>query len=192
MLSRSQWPRGLRRRSAARSPAEIVGSNPTWGMDICEFWVLCVVKYSSLRRADLSSRGVPPTVLRRCVWSRNLVNVEAMAQWRMLPQTKKKNAVRSARQCTEQSNVESTTRYRLCTPSTIHICIHLYYCRSHPDINLGFYVVVLIPATERTQAVVQTFDKVANPSLVCDNVSKQPANIKYGLAFYSYLEQTTS
>ena len=32
-MSRSQWPRGLRRRSTARSPVEIVGSNPTGGMD---------------------------------------------------------------------------------------------------------------------------------------------------------------
>jgi len=35
----------------------------------------------SLRRADHSSRGVPPTVMRRCVWSRNLVKEEAMAHW---------------------------------------------------------------------------------------------------------------
>ena len=35
LLGRSQWPRGLRCRSAAASPAEIVGSNPTEGMDIC-------------------------------------------------------------------------------------------------------------------------------------------------------------
>ena len=27
-----------------RSPAEIVGSNPTRGMDICLLWVLCVVR----------------------------------------------------------------------------------------------------------------------------------------------------
>ena len=27
-----------------RSPAEIVGSNPTQGMDICLLWVLCVVR----------------------------------------------------------------------------------------------------------------------------------------------------
>jgi len=34
-LNQSQWPRGLRRRSAGRSPAEIVGSHPTGGMDVC-------------------------------------------------------------------------------------------------------------------------------------------------------------
>jgi len=38
----------------------------------------------SLRRADHSSRGVLPTAVRRCVWSRNLVNEEAMAHWGLL------------------------------------------------------------------------------------------------------------
>jgi hypothetical protein len=33
-------------------------------MDVC---LLCVVKYMSLRRANHSSRGVLPTVVRRCV-----------------------------------------------------------------------------------------------------------------------------
>ena len=61
------------------SPAEIVGSNPTGGMDVCLLWVLFIVRYSSLRRADHSSRRVLPTVLRRCVWSRNLVNEETLA-----------------------------------------------------------------------------------------------------------------
>jgi len=40
---RSQWPRGLRRRSAGRSPDEIVGSNPTggaWMLVCCECYVL--------------------------------------------------------------------------------------------------------------------------------------------------------
>jgi hypothetical protein len=64
-----------------RSPAEILGSNPTGGMDVCLLWVSCVVRQMSLRRADHSSRGVLPTVVRRCVWSRNLVNEEALAQW---------------------------------------------------------------------------------------------------------------
>ena len=35
-MSRSQWPRGLRRGSAAaRSPADIMGSKPIGGMDVC-------------------------------------------------------------------------------------------------------------------------------------------------------------
>jgi hypothetical protein len=49
---------------AARSKAwvcssalvEIVGSNPTGGMDVCLLWVLCVVRQKSLRRGDHSSR----------------------------------------------------------------------------------------------------------------------------------------
>jgi hypothetical protein len=39
------------------SLAGIVGSNPAGGMVIGLLWVLCVVKYRSLRRADYSSRG---------------------------------------------------------------------------------------------------------------------------------------
>ena len=38
------------------------------------------LKKGSLQRADHSSRGVLPTVVRRCVWSRNLKNEEAMAR----------------------------------------------------------------------------------------------------------------
>ena len=60
--------------STGERPAEIVGSNPTGGMDICLLWVSCVVRQRSLRRADHSSRGVLPTVVRRCVWSRNIKN----------------------------------------------------------------------------------------------------------------------
>jgi hypothetical protein len=44
-----------------------VGSNPAGGMDFCLLCVLCVVTESSLRRADHPSRGVLPTVMRRCV-----------------------------------------------------------------------------------------------------------------------------
>ena len=47
----------------------------------CLLWVLCVVRWRSLRRADHSSRGVQPTLVSRCVWSRNLVNEEALARW---------------------------------------------------------------------------------------------------------------
>jgi len=70
------------------SPTENVGSNPTGGMDICLLWVLCVFKERSLRRTDHASRGVLPTVVRRCVWSRNLKNEDAML--RVGPQRHKK------------------------------------------------------------------------------------------------------
>jgi hypothetical protein len=42
--------------------------------------VVCVVRLRSLRRADHLSRWVLPTVARRCVWSRNLVDEEAIAR----------------------------------------------------------------------------------------------------------------
>ena len=37
-----------RRYVCDRSPAEIVGSNPAGGMDVCLLWLLCVVRYRSL------------------------------------------------------------------------------------------------------------------------------------------------
>jgi len=40
-------------------------------------------------RADHSSRGVLPTVMRRCMWSRNLMNEEAMAHWGLSRKIKK-------------------------------------------------------------------------------------------------------
>jgi hypothetical protein len=71
------WSKG---KGCCSSPAEIVGSKPTGGTDVCLLCVLCVVRQRSLRRIDLSSRGVLPTVARRCVWSRNLVDEEAIAR----------------------------------------------------------------------------------------------------------------
>ena len=47
--------------------------NPTGGMVVCILCVLCVVR-QSLRRADHPSRGVQPTVVCHCVWSRNHTN----------------------------------------------------------------------------------------------------------------------
>ena len=46
-----------------RSLAGIAGSNPAGGMDLCLLWILCVVRYRYLRRADHSSRGVLPSVV---------------------------------------------------------------------------------------------------------------------------------
>jgi len=50
-----------------RLPAEIVGSNPAGGMDVCVFLVLCAVRWRSLGRADQSSRGVLLRAVRRFV-----------------------------------------------------------------------------------------------------------------------------
>jgi len=64
-----------------RSPAEIVGSNPTgWHECLSVVSVVCCQVQVSLRRADLPSRGVLPTVVCR-VCSGNLVNEEALAHW---------------------------------------------------------------------------------------------------------------
>jgi len=60
----------------------IAGSNPAAGMYVRLFWVLCVVRQRSLWRADHSSRGVLPTLRRRCLWSRNLKNEERVGQQR--------------------------------------------------------------------------------------------------------------
>jgi hypothetical protein len=54
-------------------------------MDVYLLWVLCVVR--SLRPIDHSSRGVLPTVVRCCVWSRNLENDEAKARYRAVENT---------------------------------------------------------------------------------------------------------
>ena len=72
-----------------RLPADIVGSNPTVGMDVSLLWALCVcvVRWRSLRRAYHSSRGVQPTVVSRCVGFRNLVNEGALAHWGQSRQT---------------------------------------------------------------------------------------------------------
>ena len=64
-------------------------------MNVSLLCVLCVVR--SLRQVDHSSRGVLPTVVRRCVWSRNLVNEEDLAHWGLSRQKQtNKHACRNA------------------------------------------------------------------------------------------------
>ena len=47
-LGRSHWPHGLRPKVCGRPPAEIVGSNPTGGMDVCLVSVVfCQVEVSA-------------------------------------------------------------------------------------------------------------------------------------------------
>jgi hypothetical protein len=46
-----------------RSLPGIAGSNPTGVINVCLLWMLCVVRWRSLRRADHSSRGVLPIVV---------------------------------------------------------------------------------------------------------------------------------
>ena len=78
------WP--LVPKIAGSIPTEAVGFlrvnkknlSTSGGMDVCLLWLLCVVR--SLRRTDHSFRGVLPTVVRRCVWSRNLVKMRSHPQ----------------------------------------------------------------------------------------------------------------
>jgi hypothetical protein len=88
------------------------GFDPAGGMDVCLLRELCVVRWS-LRRADHSSEGVPPTVVCRCVWSRNLKNQEALA--RVGPQHhRKKNGLYNFRDheryLTELETINGTER----------------------------------------------------------------------------------
>jgi hypothetical protein len=46
-----------------RSTSGVIGSNPNVGKDVCILWVMCVVRYRFLRRADHPSRGVYPSVV---------------------------------------------------------------------------------------------------------------------------------
>ena len=46
-----------------RLRAGIMGSNPSAGTDFCLLWVLCVVRYRSLHRAECWNRGVPLSVV---------------------------------------------------------------------------------------------------------------------------------
>jgi hypothetical protein len=73
--SRSQWPRGLRRRSAPARLLRLWVQIPPGGMDVVNFVCcqveVCATSWSLVQRI--------PTVVRRCVWYRNLVNEEALA-----------------------------------------------------------------------------------------------------------------
>ena len=93
---RSQWSRGLRRRSAAARLLRLWVRFPLGGHG--RLSLVSVVRYRSLRRADHLSRGVLPSVLRRCVWSRNLVNEGTLAHWgAFAPKTNKEAVVRLGR-----------------------------------------------------------------------------------------------
>ena len=85
---RSQWPRGLRRRSApARLLTSWVRTPPGAWMSVCCECRVVEVSW----QANHSSRGVLPTVVRRWMWSRNLANEEAQAHGGLLRQLKKSN-----------------------------------------------------------------------------------------------------
>jgi len=80
-LCRCPWPRGLRCRSAAACRLRLWVWIPPGSWVFVVIVVFCrVVRKWSLKRADRSSRGVLPIVVRLFVWSRNLKNREAMTR----------------------------------------------------------------------------------------------------------------
>jgi len=68
--SSQSWPKRSTSPVAARSETwvcsrslvGVAGSNPAGVMDVCLLWVLCAVRWRSLRGSDHSSRGVLPSV----------------------------------------------------------------------------------------------------------------------------------
>jgi hypothetical protein len=81
---RSHWPSCLRRGSAA---APLLG---LWVRILrgcgCLFWVLCVVRLRSLRRADDSSRGVLPIGVCPCMFDLQTSRMAALAHVGLLRQ----------------------------------------------------------------------------------------------------------
>jgi len=128
--------------------AETVRSNPIGSMDFCLLQVLCVVRLSPLRLADHPSRGVPPTVVRRCVWSRNLVKDEAMAQWGAIASKKIETKF-----CTQSNitvhNAQESSLFRLVTVHNLitsfpwamnNPSVHLLGLFSRTPMFSGFYI----------------------------------------------------
>ena len=91
LLRRSQLPRGLRRRSAAvrllRLRVGIPSGARTFVCSEC-----CVLSDRGLCDKLVTCPEESYRVVRRCVWSRNIVNEEALAHWRAVaPKTNKQN-----------------------------------------------------------------------------------------------------
>jgi len=76
---RSQWPRVLMRGSGVVCLLGLRFRIPPRSWVICVLWVLCVVTYKSLRRADHSSRRFFPTVVCLSVIRSN--NNPLLLQW---------------------------------------------------------------------------------------------------------------
>jgi len=106
-----------------RCPAGIAGSNPSGSMDVFLLYMLCVIGSRPVRRADHSSRGVLPTVVRRFEWPRNLKNVESMA--------------RVGPQCHRKTKIESRERYPLCRDFRNDHITYNHYSKFRPT-RMGY------------------------------------------------------
>jgi len=135
--SRSQWPHGLRRRSATAGLLRLwVRIQPSaWTFVYCE---CCVLSGRGLRRADHSSRGVLPTVVRRCVWSRNLVNEEALAYWGLSRQKKKKTFWRSGMNATQsRQSLSPRSKWDFCSYGLLTLRRLMSYIYGAPILDVS-------------------------------------------------------
>jgi hypothetical protein len=90
-------------------------------MDVC---LLCVCQVArSLRRADHSSRGVLPTVVRHCVWSRNLKNEEAKTRkWVVKASKRKKESIsHTLLKCKFEKLIQVYLHSKKCNHNQMHV-----------------------------------------------------------------------
>jgi hypothetical protein len=76
----SCWLWGLRRGFAAACLVGLRVRILPAGMDVRLLWMMCVFRYNSVRRADQSSGGALPSVVRNWVWSWSL-DLGAVEPW---------------------------------------------------------------------------------------------------------------
>ena len=76
---RSQWPRGLRRRSVAARLLKLWVRTPPGHGCLSVVIVVCCQIQNSATSWSLIQRSPTDCSVRRCVWSRNLVNEEALS-----------------------------------------------------------------------------------------------------------------
>jgi hypothetical protein len=108
-VGRSQWPRGLRRRSSAARLARLWIRIPpgVWMFVCCE---CCVLSGRGLCDGLITRPGVLPTVARCCVWSRNLENEETKARYRAVKIQPQWVVTPGKQTYNKQTSVESWSR----------------------------------------------------------------------------------
>ena len=151
-----KWPIPVATRSkpwvCVRLLAGIAGSNPAEGIDCCVLWVMCIVMYSSLRRADHSTRGVLP-IMRVCVcvwchwlWSRATITSTSTNSRQTDVNTKKERKKERKKQAKKIFKMNVTRCIDLIKWSWLNACVVGYKCLSIPPTFLfssfHFYIVL--------------------------------------------------